>query len=85
MGRPGGVTNFSHCAVADADLNAARGKADLECQLGLWAKAQRKIVASDCAAPLLETLPVWARRADFDYGGAMSTGPLVTERSGFRA
>ncbi len=84
---PGAVTNFSHCTVADADIDAARGDTDLERQLALWADAQHKIAAADCAVPLLETLQVWARRADFDYGfdfkGAMSTGPLLTEQSHF--
>ncbi len=85
---PSAVTNFSHCAVADADLDAAQGEADLERQLGLWAEAQHKIIAAGCAVPLLETRHVWARRADFDYGfafrGSMSTGPLLTEQSHFR-
>ncbi|MEJ0016379.1 MAG: ABC transporter substrate-binding protein [Acetobacteraceae bacterium] len=84
---PTAVTNFSHCTVADSDLDEARGDTDLERQLMLWSDAQRKIVAAGCAVPLLETLQVWARRADFDYGfafkGSMSTGPLLTERSHF--
>lgn len=84
---PTAIANFSHCAVADTDLDAALGDTDLERQLALWADAQRKIVAADCAVPLLETRQVWARRADFDYGfafkGSMSTGPLLTEQSHF--
>jgi len=88
VGAVSGVTNFSHCNVADADLDTARGDPDPERQLALWGDAQAKIVAADCAVPLLETMQVWARRADFDYGfpftGAMSTGPLITEASHFR-
>ena len=87
VGAPGGVTNFSHCRAADEDLDAAR-VADPEEQLTLWAEAQAKIIAANCAVPLLETRQVWARRADFDYGftfeGAMSTGPLITEQSHFQ-
>src|ERR1700760_4305653 len=55
---PTAVTNFSHCTVADADLDAARDDPDLERQLALWADAQHRIIAADCAVPLLETLQV---------------------------
>jgi len=48
-----------------------------------------RIIAADCAVPLLETMQICARRAGFDYGfpfqGAMSTGPLITEASTFRS
>lgn len=88
VGTPSGVTNFSHCTAADPDLDAASGEPDLERQLALYADAQHKIVAANCAVPLLETMQVWARRATFDYGfpfhGAMSTGPLITETAHFR-
>lgn len=87
VGTPTGVTNFSHCAVADTALDAARGEIDVERQLQLWSDAQHAIVTANCAVPLLETLQVWARRKSFDYGfafqGAMSTGPLLTEASHF--
>lgn len=85
---PTAVTNFSHCNVADQDIDAARTEQDTEKQLADWVDAQRKIIAAVCAVPLVETLQVWAHHDDFDYGfnqkGAMSTGPLVTEQSHFK-
>jgi peptide/nickel transport system substrate-binding protein len=85
---PTAVTNFSHCNVADADIDAARTEPDPEKQVALWASAQRKIIVAVCGTPLIETQTVWARRASFDYGyenkGAMATGPLITELSRFK-
>jgi peptide/nickel transport system substrate-binding protein len=87
VGTPGGVTNFSHCAAGDAAIDAARVEPGDIRRIALWGEAQRAIVAADCAVPLLETRQVWARRASFDYGfdfkGAMSTGPLLTETAHF--
>ncbi len=84
---PTAVTNFSHCNVADGDIDAARTEQDAEKQTEEWVDAQRKIIAAVCAVPLIETLQVWAHHDDFDYGfkqtGAMATGPLVTEQSHF--
>jgi peptide/nickel transport system substrate-binding protein len=84
---PTAVTNFSHCNVADAEIDAARTEPDAAKQLELWATAQRKIVAEVCAVPLIESLNVWAHRNSFAYGfdleGAMSGGPPLTEQSGF--
>ena len=85
---PTAVTNFSHCTVADADIDAARSEPDPTRQAAFWAAAQRKIVAEVCGVPLIETQTAWARRSNFDYGyvnkGAMATGPLFTETSGFK-
>ncbi|HEX3349499.1 MAG TPA: ABC transporter substrate-binding protein [Acetobacteraceae bacterium] len=85
---PTAVTNFSHCTVADADIAAARKETDPQKQIADWVDAQKKIVADVCAVPLIETLQIWARHDDFDYGydnkGAMSTGPLITEASHFK-
>lgn len=81
------MTNFSHCKVADAEIEAARIEPDPAKQLALWAAAQRKIVADCCAVPLIESLNIWARRKIFSYGfdlhGEMSGGPLPTEQSGY--
>jgi peptide/nickel transport system substrate-binding protein len=85
---PTAVTNFSHCNVADADIRAARTEPDAQKQIADWGEAQKKLVAEVCAVPLIETLQIWARHDDFDYGydnkGAMSTGPLITEQSHFK-
>ncbi len=80
---PTAVTNFSHCNVADADIDAARSATDKTKQLALWADAQRKIAAQVCAVPLFETLLVFERHDNVDYGykleGSLSLGPLITE------
>jgi peptide/nickel transport system substrate-binding protein len=85
---PGAVTNFSHCAVADDAIRAARTEPDPQKQIADWVEAQKKIVAAVCGVPLIETLQIWAHRDDFEYGyenkGAMSTGPLITEQSHFK-
>ena len=85
---PTAVTNFSHCNVADAEIDAARTEPDPAKQLELWHQAQRKIVAAICAVPLFETLLVFARHDDFDYGykleGSLSLGPVLTEASRFK-
>jgi len=85
---PTAVTNFSHCDVADKEIDAARGETDKAKQLALWAEAQRKIVAQVCGVPMFETLQVYARRDDLDYGykleGSMSLGPLITEATHFK-
>jgi peptide/nickel transport system substrate-binding protein len=76
---PTAVTNFSHCDVADKEIDAARGETD---------KAQQKIVAQVCAVPMFETLQVYARHDDLDYGykleGSMALGPMITEATHFK-
>ena len=85
VGTPTGVTNFSHCAVADADIDGARVEADPAKQKALWMSAQRKLIETVCAVPLYEVLNVWAHRDRLDYGytfeGSLSLGPLITEAS----
>ena len=85
---PTAVTNFSHCDVADKEIDAARGETDKAKQLALWAEAQKKIVAQVCAVPMFETLQVYARHDNLDYGykleGSMSLGPLITEATHFK-
>lgn len=82
------VTNFSHCNVADAEIDAARVETDQAKQLELWAIAQRKLIENACGVPLIETLLTFARRSNLDYGyelkGSMSLGPLITEQTQFR-
>jgi peptide/nickel transport system substrate-binding protein len=83
VGTPTAVTNFSHCNQADAQIDAARVSTDLEEQKKLWAEAQRILVGQVCGVPIIETLLVFARRENVDYGykleGSMSLGPLITE------
>jgi peptide/nickel transport system substrate-binding protein len=85
---PTAVTNFSHCDVADKEIDGARIETDKAKQVALWAEAQKKIIAQVCAAPLFETLLVFARRDDLDYGykldGSLSLGPLITEVTHFK-
>ncbi len=85
---PTAVTNFSHCDVADKEIDGARVETDKAKQLTLWAEAQKKIVAQVCAVPLFETLLVFARHDNLDYGykldGSLSLGPLITEATHFK-
>lgn len=80
---PTAATNFSHCAVADEEIDAARVEQDRDKQLALWKQAQDKIVAEICAVPLHEQLIAWARTDKVDYGyelkAAMHLGPLINE------
>ena len=82
------MTNFSHCTVADKEIEAARTETDPAKQLELWKEAQRKIIAQVCAVPLTETAQVWVRREGLDWGyelkGSMSLGPLLTELTHFK-
>jgi peptide/nickel transport system substrate-binding protein len=85
---PTAVTNFSHCNQADTQIDAARVSTDPAAQLKLWAEAQRILVQQVCAVPLVETLLVFARRDNLDYGyklnGSMGLGPLITEQTRLR-
>ena len=83
VGTPTAVVNFSHCAVADKEIDAARSEPDLAKQKELWATAQRKILEEVCAVPLFEQLQVWAHKSNIDYGyklvDAIHLGPQITE------
>jgi peptide/nickel transport system substrate-binding protein len=85
---PTAVTNFSHCDQADGQIDAARVSTDVEEQKRLWAEAQRILVQNVCGVPLIETLLVFARRDNLNYGyqlrGSMSLGPLITEATRLR-
>jgi peptide/nickel transport system substrate-binding protein len=82
---PSAVTNFAHCKVADAEIDAARTETDPEKQKQLWIAAQRKIIDEVCAVALFENLQLWARKANVDFGykpeGALNLGPLLTEQT----
>lgn len=83
VGKPTAVTNFSHCAVADTEIEAARVAADAQLQKAMWKEAQRKIMEDVCAVPLFDLRQVWVRsdRLDFGYDlkGALNLGPPITE------
>ncbi|HTS23612.1 MAG TPA: ABC transporter substrate-binding protein [Casimicrobiaceae bacterium] len=85
VGTPTAVTNFSHCSVADADIDGARASTDPGKQKALWKDAQDKLVKDVCAVPLYEQLQVWAHRDKLDFGykldASLSLGPLITEQS----
>ncbi len=83
VGTPTGITNFSHCDVADVEINTARSEADPNRQLALWKIAQQKILKQSCSVPVFEQLIVWARKANLDYGfkmeNSLSNGPILNE------
>lgn len=85
IGKPTAVTNFSHCAVADKEIEAARSEANPMRQVALWAEAQRKIKDDVCSIPLFELLQVWAHSSRVNYGyelkGAMNLAPPITEKT----
>lgn len=83
IGAPQQATNFSHCSVADAEIDAARGEPDPAKQKALWRAAQEKIAAEICSVPLFDLRQVWVRRASLHYGykleGALNLAPPITE------
>ncbi|GGE25794.1 peptide/nickel transport system substrate-binding protein [Gemmobacter megaterium] len=83
VGKPTAITNFSHCDVADAAIEAARVNTDPQGQLADWAEAQRLIHEEICAVPLFNLRQVWLRSDRLDYGydlvGAMNLAPPITE------
>jgi peptide/nickel transport system substrate-binding protein len=85
--KPTAVTNFSHCDVADAEIEAARVEPDPEKQLELWATAQRKIAEEVCAIPVYQNLQLWAWKDALDLGfevnGSLNLSPAITEESHF--
>lgn len=87
VGTPTAVTNFSHCDVADAEIEAARVEQDPEKQKELWAEAQRKIMEEVCAVPIYQNLQLWAWKDSLDLGvdveGSLNLSPPVTEQAQF--
>jgi peptide/nickel transport system substrate-binding protein len=83
VGTPTAATNFSHCAVADKEIEQARVEPVAERQKELWKDAQTKIMENVCAIPLFELLQVWVHSDRLDYGyelkGAMNLAPPITE------
>ncbi len=87
VGTPTGITNFSHCAVADDEIEQARVEQDPEKQKELWKTAQQKIMEEICSIPIYENLQIWATKKNLDLGydlvGSLSLGPPVTENTHF--
>jgi peptide/nickel transport system substrate-binding protein len=87
VGGPSAITNFSHCDVADREIDEARAEADAEKQLALWATAQRKILDAVCAVPIYESLVLWAYTDKLDLGyelkGSLNLVPMITEATHF--
>lgn len=88
VGRPTAITNFSHCAVADTEIDAAKREADPAQQRALWREAQRKVAEDLCAVPLFDLMQVWARSPRLELGyslkGAMNLMPPIIETSELR-
>ena len=84
---PTAITNFSHCAVADQEIEAARSEQNPEKQKAYWRSAQEKILNEVCAVPLVENLVVWAWRDTLDLGydmvGSLNLGPQIIEKTRF--
>jgi len=84
---PTAVTNFSHCKVADSEIDEARAAADKARQLELWRIAQEKIIREVCAIPVNEMLQLWAWRDSLDLGyelkASLNLGPPILETTRF--
>ena len=72
VGKPTGVTNFSHYGEAipgvDDLIESARVEPDTEKQKALWVKAQQKIMEDVPCYPLRVTFVVFARKKNIDLG-----------------
>ena len=85
VGTPTAASNFSHCKIADAEIEGARVASDPAAQKAMWTEAQRKIMANVCAVPLFDLRQVWVHSDRLNYGydlkGAMNLAPPITEAS----
>lgn len=81
------VVNFSHCAVADAEIDGAKAERDPARQNALWKLAQEKIVREVCSVPFSEQLVMWAWKDSLDFGtpmvGSLNLMPHITEKTRF--
>ncbi|MFT4063495.1 ABC transporter substrate-binding protein [Paraburkholderia sp.] len=82
---PTAMSNFSHCAAADADIRAAHVEPDPNRKLALWKSAQQKIHDDVCTVPLFGLLQVWVHSDKVQYGydlkGSLNLAPLITEKT----
>ncbi|WP_087660734.1 ABC transporter substrate-binding protein, partial [Caballeronia terrestris] len=83
IGKPGAMSNFSHCSIADLEIRAAAVEGDPSRQLSLLRKAQQVVHEDVCAVPLFGLKQVWVRGSQvnlgYDLKGALSLQPPVTE------
>ena len=88
VGTPSAITNFSHCSVADGDIEAARVEQNRDEQLLLWANAQKKILEEVCSVPIYQNLQLWAWKDSLDLGvevkGSLNLSPPITELAHFK-
>ncbi|HVE48772.1 MAG TPA: ABC transporter substrate-binding protein [Casimicrobiaceae bacterium] len=85
---PTAVTNFTHCSLADKDIEAARVEPDAAKQKAHWKSAQEKLVREVCGIGLHEQMQVWAWRDTLDLGyelkGALNLSVPITEKTRFK-
>lgn len=72
VGQPGGITNFSHCNVADKQIREARTEIDPAKQIALWQEAQRLILKTYVRSQSL-------KQARFGSTLRSSTGALTSK------
>lgn len=84
---PTAVTNFSHCRVADEQIDAARSETDATRRNALWREAQERIVAEVCGIPIYEQLQLWAYRDSIELGyelrAALNLAPPILHTTRF--
>ena len=84
---PTAVTNFTHCNLADGEIDAARIETDAAKQKALWKTAQEKLIREVCGVPIYEQLQVWAWKDSLDLGyelkGSLNLSPPITEKTRF--
>lgn len=84
---PSAVTNFTHCAMVDKEIEQARVEQDAAKQKALWIGAQDKLVKEVCSIPMFEQLQIWAWKDTIDLGydlkGALNLSIPITEKTRF--
>lgn len=81
IGAANAETNFSHCSVADEEIDAARIEPDEAKRNELYKQAQIKTLEDACAVPIFELMQVYLRRSNIDLGyelkGDINLGPPI--------
>lgn len=81
IGAPNAETNFSHCSVADADIDAARIEPDEAKRNELYKQAQIKTLEDACGMPIFELMQVYVLRSNIELGyelkGDINLGPPI--------
>jgi peptide/nickel transport system substrate-binding protein len=68
VGTPTAITNFSHYAGIDKELDSATNEVDLEKKVAWWQAAQQKIMADAAAFPLYIYMQCWVKKKWLDLG-----------------